>query len=220
MDGVLIDSEPIHVEIEKKLFDRLGIFVDEAVHHSFMGASNEFMYTELKSRFKLEATLDELMEIDELFRCDYFKNIDVINLNDGVIALLDEIRLSGIKLAVATSSSPAIANILLEKCGITSYFNSIVTTNEAGKSKPAPDVYLLAAEKLGVATADCIAFEDSTNGLSAAKSAGMYCIAMPSDSAMISGFSKADFIIRTFTEVTFSRLLEIFTSIKPLKNGI
>jgi len=210
MDGVLVDSEPIHCKIEKKLFDKLGIVVDEAVHRSYMGASNEFMYSDLKSRFELQESVGELIEMDESFRCDYFKNLDVILLNEGVINLLSEIKSAGLKLAVATSSSPAIADILLNRCKITSWFDAVITASEAGKSKPAPDVYLLAAEKLGVSPANCIVFEDSPNGLSAAQSAGMHCVAVQSDSGLIEELSNADYLIRTFTEITLVRLLEIF----------
>jgi len=210
MDGVLIDSEPIHCEIEKKLFGQLGITVDEAVHRSYMGASNEFMYADLKSRFDLEESVAALVEMDESFRCEYFNHLEIIPLNEGVIDLLHEIKLAGLKLAVATSSSPAIADILLEKCEIASFFDVIITTKEAGKSKPAPDVYLYTAERLGVAPANCIVFEDSPNGLSAAQSAGMYCIAVPSGNEFIGSLSNADYMIRTFTDITPGRLLEIF----------
>jgi len=118
-------------------------------------------------------------------------------------------------LAVATSSSPDIANILLSRCGINRYFDAIVTTSEAGKSKPSPEVYLLAAKKIGVSPADCIVFEDSPNGLSAAKNAGMYCIVIQSDKEIIQKLSGADYLIKSFREITFRKLIEIF-SFKPI----
>lgn len=211
MDGVLIDSEPIHIEIEKKLFDKLGIDLEESVHRSYLGTSIEFMYLDLKMRFNLPESIEELRELDESFRCDYFKHIAVININEGVISLLSEIKSAGLKLAVATSSSPAIAKILLTRCEILTFFDALVTTSEAGKSKPAPDVYLLAAQKIGVAPANCIVFEDSPNGLSAAKSAGMYCVAIQSDGEFIRKFSNADYLLRTFSGITIGQLFEIFS---------
>jgi HAD superfamily hydrolase (TIGR01509 family) len=210
MDGVLIDSEPIHVEIEKKLFDKLGIEVTEAVHRSYMGASNDFMYTDLRTRFKLTESVSELMERDELFRSEYFKRLETIPVNDGLISLLHQIKTAGLKLAVATSSSPEIVNILLNKCGIYHYFDAIVTTSEAGKSKPSPDVYLLAAKKIGVSPAGCIVFEDSPNGLSAAKSAGMFCVVIQSDSEIIKELSAADHLIQSFRDITMAKLIDLF----------
>jgi len=210
MDGVLIDSEPIHVEIEKLLFDKLGIDVSDTDHRSYMGASNEFMYSDLRSRFNLSESVTELIESDELFRSDYFHRLDTIPANDGLISLLGQIKAAGLKLAVATSSSPEIADLLLNKCGIASFFDAIVTTSEAGKSKPSPDVYLLAAQKIGVSPEDCIVFEDSPNGLSAAKSAGMFCVVIQSDSELIQKLSKADYLIQSFTEMTLTRLTDLF----------
>ena len=215
MDGVLIDSEPIHIEIEKKLFKNLGIDVPEIVHRSYMGASNEFMYSDLRSRFGLSESVGELMERDELFRTDYFNRLDAIPLNDGLISLLDDLKSAGIKLAVATSSSPEIAHILLSRGGINRYFDAIITTSEAGKSKPLPDVYLLAAKRIGVAPEKCIVFEDSPNGLLAAKSAGMYCIVIQSDNEIIQKLSGADYLIQSFREITPAKLTEIFT-FKPI----
>jgi len=211
MDGVLIDSEPIHVTIEKRLFSKLGIEVTEDVHRSYMGASNDYMYTDLRSRFKLPELVKELIERDELFRSDYFNQLETVPINEGLISLLDQIKSAGLKMAVATSSSPEIVNILLTKCGIASYFDVIVTTSEAGKSKPSPDVYLLAANKIGVSPKKCIVFEDSPNGLLAAKSAGMYCVVIQSGIKIIDELSGADYLIQSFREITLTRLIEIFS---------
>lgn len=212
MDGVLIDSEPVHREIEKKLFCKLGIVVPEALHLSYMGASNEFMYSDLKSRFGLSEEVGELIEMDDVFRCDYLVNRKGIKLAEGVSVLLHAIKYAGLKLAVATSSSPAIVEILLTKCEITSVFDAIVTTKEAGASKPSPNVYLLVAQKIGVRPSDCIVFEDSPNGILAAKNAGMDCIAVHSDGISVQMLDKADYVIRTFSDFSLDRIFEIFTS--------
>jgi beta-phosphoglucomutase len=211
MDGVLIDSEPIHYEVEKKLFDKLGIEVSEEIHRLYLGVAGDLMYADIKSRFQLSASKDELLEFDDSFRCEYFRRLQVINLNEGVLNLLNEIKLAGIKLAVATSSSPELAKILLNRCEIASLFNAIVTTSEAGKSKPAPDVYLLAARKIDVVPAKCMVFEDSPNGISAAKSAGMYCIAFQTDSVSVQELSNADIIVNTFDGITLGQLFKIFS---------
>jgi len=210
MDGVLIDSEPIHVTIEKKLFSKLGIEVTDDVHRSYMGASNDYMYTDLRLRFKLPESVKELMVQDELFRSDYFNRLETIPVNDGLISLLSQMKAAGLKLAVATSSSPEIVNILLNKCEIAHFFDAIVTTSEAGKSKPSPDVYLLAAKKIGVLPENCIVFEDSPNGLLAAKSAGMYCIVIQSNSELIQQLSGADYLIQSFTAITLTKLTDLF----------
>lgn len=212
MDGVLIDSEPIHYEVEERIFGQIGIDVPEPVHRSYVGTSSQFMYSDLKSRFGLKQQVTELMEMDDLFRSAFIKSLDDIHLNEGVSSLLNELKSAGLKLAVATSSSPEIVNVLLKNCGIASIFDAIVTTEEAGKSKPAPDVYWLAARIVGVSPAGCIVFEDSPNGISAAKNAGMYCIAVQSDYIALEELSKADFVIKTFRGMTLGKLIEIFSN--------
>ena len=210
MDGVLIDSEPIHVDIERKLFDKLGISVSAEIHRSYLGTATEYMYRDLLSRFGLSASVSELLQFDDSFRCDYFKQLKIVVLNDGVLNLIRAIKESGLRLGVATSSSPALASILLERCEISSLFDIIVTTSEAGKSKPYPDVYLLAARKIGVSPANCIVFEDSPNGLSAAKAAGMFCIAVQTSSVDVRELSEADSLIQSFEKTSLLQIAELF----------
>jgi len=124
--------------------------------------------------------------------------------------LIRAIKESGLKLGVATSSSPALAAILLERCEILPFFDVVVTTAEAGRSKPFPDVYLLAARKLGVSPANCIVFEDSPNGLSAAKKAGMFCIAVQTDSVDVRELSAADSLIGSFENTSLPEIAELF----------
>ena len=210
MDGVLIDSEPIHYEVEKQIFSLLGIDVSDVIHRKYMGASNDFMYSDLKSRFNLSSSTQELIKFDDDYRCKYLKNLKKIDLNIGVLDLLIELKSTGIKLAVATSSSPDIAVFLLNSCGIASFFDSVVTTSDAGKSKPAPDVYLLAARRLGVFPEDCLVLEDSPNGLFAAKKASMYCIVIQNDSQLDKQLIMADYRINSFEGLTVEKLVSIF----------
>ena len=217
MDGVLIDSEPIHIEIERKLFDKLGIAVSADIHRTYLGTAGDYMYNDIKTRFGLSQPIEELLEFDENFRVDYFKSLGKMNLNEGVLEFLNLIKSSGIRLAVATSSSPEMAKTLLERCGIISFFDAVVTTSEAGKSKPGPEVYLLAAQKIDVKPSGCLVFEDSPNGLLAAKNAGMHCVAIETSSVNVLELSKADYVIKTFSGMTISDLAEIY-SLKNLTN--
>jgi len=213
MDGVLIDSEPIHYKIDKEVFSKLGIQVAADVHRTYLGMAGEFMYADLKARFELPETVSELLKLDELFRCEYFKRLTSLNPNEGVLNFLNELKSGGLKLAVATSSSPEMAKILINRCQLASCFDAIVTTTEAGKSKPEPDVYLLAAHKIGVMPSSCVVFEDSPIGLSAAKSAGMSSIALQTRGVDVKELSEAGYMIKTFKGMTISRLYEIYALI-------
>jgi len=211
MDGVLIDSEPIHIEIENKLFDKLGIAVSAEVHRNYLGVAGDYMYQDLKTRFGLTGSVSELLQFDDVFRCDYFRQLKLLTLNKGVLNLIREIKQSGLKLGVATSSSPALATILLERCEVLSLFDVVVTTSEAGRSKPFPDVYLLAAQKIGVSPANCIVFEDSPNGLHAAQKAGMFCIAVQTSSVEVRDLSASDSMIPTFEEISLRQIAKLFS---------
>ena len=217
MDGVLIDSEPIHYAIERILFAELGILVSDELHKTYLGTAGDFMYQDIKTKFNLPQSLNDLLEFDEQFRCSYFRDLDGLVLNEGVGTLLREIKAAGLKMAVATSSSPEMAMILLERCGISSFFNAIVTTKEAGKSKPAPDVYRLAAQKIGVSSDNCLVFEDSPNGLLAAKNAEMVCVAVLTHSVDPSELTLADAQINSFKDMTFYSLSSFFTAGRLVK---
>jgi len=210
MDGVLIDSEPIHIEIERQLFDKLGINVSAEVHHTYLGTAGDFMYGDIKSRFGRSETVEELMAFDDAFRCNYFKNLKSIVLNEGVLNLLQEIKSAGLKLAVATSSSPAIAHVVLDRCGIKSVFDTVMTTQEAGKSKPSPDVYLAASRIINVNPCNCLVFEDSPNGMKAARKAGMFCITVKTDSVDVNDIAGSDFHIESFKGLSYKQLIDIF----------
>ena len=104
-----------------------------------------------------------------------------------------------------------MAAILLERCDIFSFFDVVVTTFEAGKSKPFPDVYLLAAQKIGVEPADCIVFEDSPNGLSAARGAGMFTIAVQTSSVDVRDLLAANSLICSFEDTSLLKITRLFS---------
>ncbi len=206
MDGVLIDSEPLHYLIEREIFEKLGLDVSPEIHRTYLGTATDFMYLDLIARFGLSQSIQDLLKLDELFRCEYFSSLPSLVLNPGVRLILNELRSAGIKLGVATSSSPAIANILLERGEIKSYFEVVMTTSEAGKSKPEPLVYQTAANKLGVEPNECLVFEDSPNGLLAAKRAGMTCTVLRTETVSAEELVLADYSIGSFEEITLDQL--------------
>jgi HAD superfamily hydrolase (TIGR01509 family) len=91
----------------------------------------------------------------------------------------------------------------LQKTGLKNYFDVVISSQMAGTSKPEPDIFLLAAKKLGIAPEKCVVIEDSTNGIAAAKSAGMYCIAFAGPGSELQDQSQADLIIADFGEIDF-----------------
>ncbi len=120
----------------------------------------------------------------------------------GVVHLIDGVRRLGLRTAVASSTRLARVRSLLGDLGLDRRFDALAGGDEVGQGKPAPDVYLLAARRLGVRPEACAALEDSENGVRAATSAGMRCIAVPSALTRGMSFSGADLVVTSLAEVT------------------
>jgi beta-phosphoglucomutase family hydrolase len=115
---------------------------------------------------------------------------------------LKQIKQYNIPLALATSSRKAKMEMVMAKLNLLSFFDIVVTSGDVKNGKPAPDIFLKAAEKLSVAPANCIVFEDAANGVRAAKNAGMKCVALASHHT-IDSLQEADLIIDTFENLSF-----------------
>lgn len=120
----------------------------------------------------------------------------------GVVALLTAVRTRGWRTAVASSSRRASILRALQALNMVDQFDATAGGDEVERAKPAPDVYLLAAQRLAVAPGACVALEDSHNGVLAAKAAGMACIAVPSALTRSLDFSTADLVVGSLEEVT------------------
>ena len=101
-------------------------------------------------------------------------------------------------MAVASSSVPEVVNIIMDKTGLQKYFKQVISSRAIGKSKPEPDVFLHAAKLLSVSPEHCIVIEDSTNGIKAAKAAGMFCIAYCGTSSCTQHTGLADLKVTDF----------------------
>jgi HAD superfamily hydrolase (TIGR01509 family) len=119
----------------------------------------------------------------------------------GLVETLEILKKRNIPMAVASSSYPEIIDLILEKTSLKKYFQVVVSSQEAGKSKPEPDVFLLAAEKLGKKPENCLVVEDSFNGIEAAHAAGISCIAYQGPGADPKNQKDADAVIKQFSQL-------------------
>ncbi|HLY22476.1 MAG TPA: HAD family hydrolase [bacterium] len=134
----------------------------------------------------------------------------------GVVALLESVRAHRLRTAVASSSRRERVRELLERLGLADKFDAVAGGDEVPRAKPAPDVYRLAAERLGVAEWACVAIEDSESGVRAAKAAGMRCIAVPSALTRGMDFSAADLVADSLIEVGLETITALGGSAGPL----
>jgi len=201
MDGVLVNSEPHYVRMEKKNFRMLGLDISEEEHRSFQGSATDHMWRVLKEKYELKKSVDELVEMTNKLTYPWFESLETIEIMPGVEAFIKFIYSKKIPLALASSSYPDVIELVLAKTGLKKYFSVVVNSTMAGKSKPAPDIFLLTANLLKVNPEECLVIEDSTNGIQAAKNAGMYCVAFAGPGSELQDQSRADAVIREFSEV-------------------
>lgn len=201
MDGVLIDSENLYKTIEKELFDEVGVNIDPDEHFSYQGCSNPVMWSQIKKKHHLPHNVEHLVGLTEEKVINYFGAIPEIRPMPGVVDLLYVLKERGIRLALASSSTIDVINIILAKTGLVSYFPIVVDCTEAGAGKPDPAIFLMAQKKLGVPKENCVIIEDSSNGIRAAISAGIPCIAFNGPGSEHQDQSAADWRIKHFAEI-------------------
>jgi HAD superfamily hydrolase (TIGR01509 family) len=177
LDGVLADSEPTWDEIDAQLLREYGADYHGEYHREVLGVSYRGSVEFFKKTFGINAATKEMMKRREKIAIEFFAN--KIDLFPNAKRVLEELREMNLKLAVATSSVSASARPFLDRHEITQFFEVIVTGDEISLGKPAPDIYLRTAEKLGVAANDCLVIEDSLSGIAAAKAAKMRVAAIP-----------------------------------------
>lgn len=201
MDGVLVNSEPFYVEVEKQNFNKLGIHVSHEEHITYQGTATDRMWKTVIEKHHLSQTVEELVEMTNGVVTPYFQNLKTIDPMPGVVDLIQHLIDLKIPIAVASSSHSEVIEIILEKTGLKKYFPVVVDSIMAGSSKPEPDIFLLAAQQLGVEPKKCAVIEDSTNGIKAAKKAGMFCIAFAGPGSEHQNQNEADLIICDFKEL-------------------
>jgi HAD superfamily hydrolase (TIGR01509 family) len=173
MDGVIVDSEPIHNVIERKLFSDLGIDVPYELHKSFVGTTTKDMFSRLKEKYGLKQSIDELIELKDIRYYNHLKSMEQLPAVPGVIGLIRKLHEEGLRLAVASSAAVREIELVMETFGLADCFISRTSGEEVERGKPAPDIFLLAAGRTGVVPGECVVIEDSRNGMLAAKAAGI-----------------------------------------------
>jgi len=178
LDGVLADSELWWSEIDAKLLAENGVVYRGEYHRNVLGISYRLAVEFYKKAFGLSVPAEELMRRRGEIAAEFFVNR--IGLFPSTKKVLQELRQMKLPLAVATSSVSASARPFLDRHQLTAFFAVIVTGEEVERGKPHPDIYLRAAEKLGVAAdPSCLVVEDSLSGIAAAKAAKMHVVAIP-----------------------------------------
>ncbi len=198
MDGVLIDSEPIHQRVNQAYFKDLGTRVTQEFYQkNFIGLPVEQMLIYLKKEYTLKESVPQMLKecSDLLFRD--FEQSD-LTPTAGAADLLGELKSRGCNLAVGSSSSPELIALIIRKLGLSDYFDHLVSGYQVERGKPHPDLFLKIADIFGTSPGECAVIEDSALGLEAAHAAGMKAVGVDNPESM-QDMSRASITVGGFT---------------------
>ena len=202
LDGVICFTDKYHYLAWKALADELGIYFDETINNRLRGVSRMASFEIILERYEGKPLTEEekvacTEKKNTLYR-EMLKDMSPADLSDEVKNTLDELRSRGIKLAIGSSSKNT--PFILERIGLADYFDAVSDGNNITKSKPDPEVFLKAAEFLGMDPKDCLVVEDAEAGVEAAFAGGMEAAALGDAAKSQCG---------TYNLSTFSDLLKI-----------
>lgn len=207
MDGVIIDSEPIQTQVTMDVMEEIGLTPTESEIYEFVGVRNVEMWNTLKKRYDIEESIEQLLEKQKYYKKERFFNIKLEPI-DGVPDLLRAAERKGLKIALATSSPKYLAEYVLESVNLATFFDVLVTADDVSKGKPDPEIYLKAAEALGVLPEECLVIEDACFGIMAAKSAGMKCIGFKNPNSGNQDTSIADYVVSSLREINLDDIID------------
>jgi HAD superfamily hydrolase (TIGR01509 family) len=193
MDGVLVDSEPLHLRATQATLGSRGDSYSERDNQAFFGATDPEMLRVLRIIFALPQSTAELVDAHSAHL------IELIRAEARPLPGVPDVPLwlqkSGVRLGLATAARRPIIRAVLEAVGLPRAFEAVVSGDEIVRGKPAPDGFLLAARRLGVDPAQCVVVEDSRDGVLAGKAAGMLVAAVPCAATSHDDVSAADVVL-------------------------
>jgi HAD superfamily hydrolase (TIGR01509 family) len=199
LDGLMIDTEPLARRAWDRVLQDHGEELDDETFTNMIGLRLEESSVVVQKAFRLETGPSELARREELYMAQIMS--EGIPSMPGLLRLLGEIDRRAIPWAVATSSRKAYATKVLDQLDLLNQCRAIAAGDEVARGKPAPDVYLLAAKRLNIDPAQCLALEDSVPGIRACSAAGMRTIAVPNGDTSQFDFEDADFVFDSLAEV-------------------
>lgn len=206
MDGVIVDTEPVHHYAFRQHFEQLSIEVSPEMYASFTGNSTRNVFQKLKHHFQLSQDVEVLIDTKRQLFNEAFDQKEDLHLLDGVEDLIKELHQNGMQLILASSSAKVTINRIFNRFNLHQYFTHIISGEDFENSKPDPAIFNHAVLLSNCPKENCIVIEDSTNGIKAAKAAGIYCIGYDSPNSKLQDYSMADLVISDFSELNFEKI--------------
>ena len=206
LDGVIVDTAKFHFIAWRKLANDLGFDITEEQNEQLKGVSRVHSLQKILKWGEMELSEEEFQEQTTKKNENYLSYVEKMDESEilpGVRKVIDYLSEKNIPFALGSASKNA--PLILEKIGLYEKFDAIVDGNDVSKAKPSPEVFLVAAEKLGLAPEDCIVFEDSVAGIQAANNAKMISIGIGEKEVL----HEANYVFSDFTEITIEFIEEL-----------
>ncbi|WP_053991175.1 HAD family phosphatase [Mangrovimonas sp. TPBH4] len=206
MDGVIVDTEPLHHKAYHKMFEDYGIEVSDQLYETFTGKSTRNVCKFLCSHFGLN---EDPINLENRKRSHFnhlFDFDESLQLLEGVLELIQEYHANGLALILASSATMSTIDRVFKKFDLDQYFKAKLSGADLKASKPHPEIFIKAAEVSGHKKQHCMVIEDSTNGIVAANQAGIFCVAYKSEHSKNQDYTLANLVIEEFNEISFEKI--------------
>lgn len=207
MDGVIADTEPVHMQAEQHVMKKMGVELELAYFQRYQGMTDVMIFEDLRKQFCIKPSAEKLAKAKAyLFnKILHETHVTPIAGSRELIRATNEMRQShGLKTAIASSSSDDFIAFVVDDLGIRDHFDLLMSGTNLPESKPNPAIYLQTAAYLRVDPRDCVVVEDAANGARAAKAAGMTCIGFNSPHSPNQDLSICDMLVDRLEEIDLS----------------
>ena len=209
MDGVIVDTEPVHHYAYHEHFRQLNIDVTPELYATFTGNSTKNVYEKIKAIFGIETETYDLIQVKRGLFNSAFDTKEDLFLLEGVADLISELYEQGMQLILASSAAKVTIDRVFNRFGLYPYFSHIISGEDFPKSKPDPAIFVEAWRLSGHEKSECVVIEDSTNGVKAAKAAGLRCIGYVSENSKNQDLQDADVVVDHFDKLRFGGLQKL-----------
>ena len=209
MDGVIVDTEPLHHKAYHMMFDDYNITVSKDLYESFTGQSTINVCKKLVEHFNLESNPEALVLCKRSHFNGLFDFDESLKLLPGVLELIKNYHQNGLTLVLASSASMGTINKVFKRFELDQYFVAKLSGADLKASKPHPEIFIKAAQAANQPPENCIVIEDSTNGLKAAIGANVFCIGYNSLNSKNQDHSIANLKTNTFEAIHFEKIKDI-----------
>lgn len=209
MDGVIVDTEPLHKKAYYQHFNELGAEVDANLFSQFTGKSTRNVYQMVKEIFGINTDTEALIQRKRQIFYGLFDADPALQLLDGVEVLIKNLHDADFQLILASSAAKSTIDRVFRRFNLFPYFSHLVSGEDFPQSKPDPAIFIEAQRLSGNEKSNCIIIEDSTNGIQAANAAGIFCVGYKSANSKNQNYELANLVIHHFDELDPAKIADL-----------